>query len=538
MARNNFSQKNCNKKLAGPDLSDLPDRSDCLSAARLFLTTLAVAPLALVCQAATYEPSTLAPPAPPREFRGVWVATVANIDWPSQEGLSTAQQKAELLSILDRAVRLRLNAVIFQVRPACDAMYASALEPWSEYLTGRMGQAPTPFYDPLDFAISEAHKRGLELHAWFNPYRARHISAKSAIAASHITRTHPQIVRSYGKYLWLDPGEPGVQEHTFSVVMDVVQRYDIDAVHFDDYFYPFKEKDSAGRELDFPDEASWKQFGAKGRLNRDDWRRQNVNLLIQRVYRAIKITKPWVKFGISPFGIWRPGNPPRTTGLDVYSKLYADSRKWLAKGWVDYFAPQLYWPIDSPEQPFPVLLRWWAEQNTTERNLWVGLDATKAAENRNREEIAAQIRLARRQTGVSGQVFYSMKSLMNNADLDATLQREAYSHSALVPASPWLSCALPARPRLTARIRGGEQVKISWESGGTEKPFLWILQTRTDGQWATEILPAATVSKILDARPPEAVAVSAVGHCATLGPSATLEMRSSEAPRAKKQHSD
>ncbi len=424
MACNNFSQENCSKKLAGPDLSDLSDRSDCLSAARLFLTTLAVAPLALVCQAATYELSTLTPPAPPREFRGAWVATVANIDWPSKEGLSTAQQKAELLSILDRAVQLKLNAIIFQVRPACDALYASTLEPWSEYLTGTMGKAPEPFYDPLAFAVAEAHKRGLELHAWFNPYRARHFTAKSTIAPSHISRTHPQLVRSYGKYLWLDPGEPGVQEHTFSVVMDVVQRYDIDGVHFDDYFYPYKEKDSAGRELDFPDEASWKQFGAKGRLNRDDWRRENVNLLIQRVYRAIKIAKPWVKFGISPFGIWRPGNPPRTTGLDVYSKLYADSRKWLAKGWVDYFAPQLYWPIDSPEQPFPVLLRWWAEQNTTQRNLWVGLDATKAGENRYSEEIAAQIRLARRQSGVSGEVFYSMKSLINNANFDATLERE------------------------------------------------------------------------------------------------------------------
>jgi uncharacterized lipoprotein YddW (UPF0748 family) len=306
--------------------------------------------------------------------------------------------------------------------------------------------------------------------------------------------------------------------------MDVVQRYDIDGVHFDDYFYPYKEKDSAGHELDFPDEASWKQFGAKGRLNRDDWRRENVNLLIQRVYRAIQITKPWVKFGISPFGIWRPGNPPRTTGLDVYSKLYADSRKWLARGWVDYFAPQLYWPIDSPEQPFPVLLRWWAEQNSMERNLWVGLDATKVGENRNPEEIAAQIRVARRQAGVSGEVLYSMKSLMNNANLDATLGREVYSHSALVPASPWLKSAQPERPRLTARIRGGGQVKISWESSGTNKPLLWVLQTRTEGQWTTEILPASIVSKSLDTRPPDVVAVSAVGHCATLGPSAALEL--------------
>ncbi len=450
MACNNFSQKNDGKKRPQ---SEMPGRPDVSTVSHIVLTLLVLAGSLLLCGAATYEPSSLAPPAPPREFRGVWVATVANIDWPSKEGLSTAQQKAELISILDRAVRLKLNAVIFQVRPACDAIYDSAVEPWSEYLTGAMGHAPSPYYDPLKFAIIEAHKRGIELHAWFNPYRARHISAKSAISPSHISRTHPQLVRNYGKYLWLDPGEPAVQEHTFNVVMDVVQRYDIDGVHFDDYFYPYQEKDAAGRELEFPDEPSWKQFGSKGRLNRDDWRRENVNLLVQRVYRAIKLAKPWVRFGISPFGIWRPGSPPQIKGFDAYARLYADSRKWLARGWVDYFVPQLYWPIESPEQSFPVLLRWWAEQNVKERNLWPGLDTTKVGENRGPEEIAAQIHLARRQTGVSGEVLYSMKSLMSNTSLDTTLERQVYSHPALVPTCPWLSTARPQKPNLTLRLK-------------------------------------------------------------------------------------
>lgn len=219
----------------------------------------------------------LAPPEPMREFRGAWIATVANIDWPSKPGLPVAQQKAELIALLDRAAQLHFNAIIFQVRPACDAMYASSLEPWSEYLTGTQGQAPEPFYDPLAFAIEEAHKRGLELHAWFNPYRARHLKAKSPVAPNHISQTHPEWVRKYGGQLWLDPGEPGVREHILRVVLDVVNRYDVDGVQFDDYFYPTPEKDADGHEIDFPDEASWKKYGEATGLSRDDWRRENVN---------------------------------------------------------------------------------------------------------------------------------------------------------------------------------------------------------------------------------------------------------------------
>jgi uncharacterized lipoprotein YddW (UPF0748 family) len=230
-----------------------------------------------------------------REFRGAWVATVANKDWPSKPGLSTAQQKAELLAILDRAALLKLNAIVFQVRPQCDAMYASPIEPWSEYLTGTMGRAPQPFYDPLAFAVEEAHNRGLELHAWFNPYRALHDSSRSPVATNHISKTRPDLVRKYGKYLWLDPGDPDVQIRSLRVVMDVVKRYDIDAVHFDDYFYPDKES-----PLDFPDGATWRKFGADGPLNRADWRRENVNTFVQRVYESVHAAKPWVKSDTNP----------------------------------------------------------------------------------------------------------------------------------------------------------------------------------------------------------------------------------------------
>ncbi len=316
-------------------------------------------------------------PAPAREFRAAWIATVGNSCWPSKPGLTTAQQKAELLAILDRAAALKLNAVIFQVRPACDALYQSSIEPWSEYLTGIQGRAPSPFYDPLAFAVAEAHKRGLELHAWFNPFRAHHAQAVSPIAPNHVSRAHPEWVRPYGKLLWLDPGEPAVRDYSVRVVMDVVKRYDVDGVHFDDYFYPYAETNSAGVKMDFHDDATWKKFGASSGLARDDWRRHNVDLFINEIYHHIKAEKPWVKFGISPFGIWRPQNPPGIKGFDAYSEIYADSLKWLHEGWCDYFSPQLYWGIEPPAQSFPALLAWWNGQNIRHRHIWPGMDSLK-----------------------------------------------------------------------------------------------------------------------------------------------------------------
>jgi len=371
---------------------------------------------------------------PAREFRGVWVATVANIDWPSKPGLSTADQKKELLALLDRAVQLKLNAVLFQVRPACDAFYNSKFEPWSEYLTGTMGRAPQPFYDPLAFAVEQAHARGLELHAWFNPFRAHHFQTVSPIAASHISRTHPDLVRSYGKYLWLDPGEPAVRDYSLSVVLDVVKRYDVDGIHFDDYFYPYKEKGANGKDVDFPDEASWRKFGVRGKLGRDDWRRQNVNEFVERVYKSIKTLKPWVKFGISPFGIWRPGNPPQIRGYDAYAKLYADSRQWLVNGWVDYLAPQLYWTNDSKEQSFSALLDWWSHQNPKGREIFSGIAASNAGKWPP-EEIPNQIRLTRKQPGAGGYILYSLKSLQTNPALEQSLEHDLNVQPALPPSA-------------------------------------------------------------------------------------------------------
>ena len=499
-----------------------------------FLCGLVAIGIPLTLPAATYEPSGIVPPAPVREFRAAWVATVANIDWPSQKTLSTREQKAELLAILDRAAQLKLNAIIFQVRPACDALYASRIEPWSEYLTGTMGKPPEPFYDPLAFAIEEAHKRGLELHAWLNPYRARLRASTSPVAANHISKTRPQLVRQYGEFLWLDPGEREVQEYSLSVVMDIVRRYDVDGVHFDDYFYPYKVSGGAGKELDFPDDSSWQRFGARGKLSREDWRRENVNAFIQRVYKSIKAAKPWVKFGISPFGIWRPKNPPQIKGLDSYAELYADSRKWLLNGWVDYFAPQLYWAIDPPDQSFPVLLRWWAEQNVKGRNLCPGLDSTKVSgrsESRRgwqSQEIVNQVRLTRAQAGADGHIHWNMKSLMRNTAFDEVLQRELYQKPALMPPSPWLGHAQPRKPKLTV-VKGepGSQMEISWAAGGPGKTWLWLLQTRTSGGWTEEILPASRMSRVWNGAVPEVVAVTAVGRNGEVNTPSVLQARGS-----------
>lgn len=481
--------------------------------------------LAVPACATSYKPATLTPPQPTREFRGAWVATVGNIDWPSRSDLTVPEQKAELLAILNRAAQLKLNAIIFQVRPACDALYASRIEPWSEYLTATMGKAPQPLYDPLAFAIEEAHKRGLELHAWFNPYRARHPNARSAISANHVSKTKPHLVRQYGGYLWLDPGEKEVQDYSLSVVMDVVNRYDVDGVHFDDYFYPYPERLPGGKDRDFPDEASWKKTGAGGKLSREDWRRDNVNTFVRRVHESIKQTKPQVKFGISPFGIWRPGHPPQIKGLDAYDKLYADARLWLANGWADYFAPQLYWSIEANEQSFPVLLDWWNAQNPKKRHIWPGLNTTKVREPWKPQEIVNQVRLANKQPVSAGHVHWNMSSLMRSAELGAALGQGMYAQSALVPACQWLDSAPPPKPKLNVVASSDSSVKLSWGPAAGEKVWRWVLQFRRGGAWTTWILPAEWRSHILDGEPPDVLALSAVDRVGNMSSPMTLATR-------------
>jgi uncharacterized lipoprotein YddW (UPF0748 family) len=409
-------------------------------------------------------------------------------------------------------------------------------------LTGEMGRAPEPFYDPLAFAIAEAHKRGLELHAWINPYRAKN-SSTSSVSPNHVSRTDPALVRSYGPYLWLDPGDPKVRNLTTRVALDIVRRYDIDALHMDDYFYPYRESRN-GRELDFPDDATWRRYEREGgTLARDDWRRENVNLLVRQLNDAVHAVKPWVRFGISPFGIWRPGNPPSVRGLDQYAEIYADARKWLRQGWVDYFTPQLYWPVRNPQQRYDELLRWWVEQNVFNRNIWPGNYTGKVAFTNasafRTDEILEQLRLTRAQPGATGNVHFSMKVFLDNPDaLNERLASGPYAQPALVPATPWLDVGSPAAPTVAVRTDAGRamleilptaQPPVPIGLGGTSTvsttPWLWVVQTRGESGWTTEIVPAAVRSRPLAARgspAPRQVRVMAIDRLGAASPAATL----------------
>lgn len=472
---------------------------------------------------AGYEPSGITPPAVEREFRGAWVASVQNIDWPSKPGLPVDQQKSELLAILDRAAQLKLNAILLQVRPAGDALYASKLEPWSEYLTGQMGKAPSPYYDPLEFAVEEAHKRGLELHAWFNPFRARHASAKSPAATNHVSVTRSSAVLRYGRELWMDPGQWAAREHSLKVILDVVKRYDIDGVHLDDYFYPYPEKLANGKERVFPDAASHKKYMADGGgLSLEDWRRANINGFVEKLYAGIKAEKKHVKFGISPFGIWRPGYPPQIKGFDAYEGLYADSRKWLVEGWLDYFTPQLYWSIDAKEQSYPVLLKWWAEQNVKKRHLWPGDAVSRIGPKRPAEEIINQIQLTRKQDGASGSTLWNFKPLLKNAGgIVDLLQKDVFAKPALIPSSPWLETKPPQAPVLQAQLGKGA-ARFSWQPGAEDKPWWWVLQRKTGTGWSTEIFPPGKTNLTVTVLP-DTIALSAVDRFGNVSKATVLE---------------
>jgi uncharacterized lipoprotein YddW (UPF0748 family) len=455
------------------------------------------------------------PPDAPREFRAAWVATVQNIDWPTKRGLSTIEQQKEAIAILDRLVELNMNTAILQIRTTCDAFYKSDLEPWSIYLTGEQGKAPEPIYDPLEFWIAESHKRGIELHAWFNPYRAKHAQAKdSQLHASHIANTNPDVVKQYGDFLWMDPGEPFAAQRSYDVFMDVVRRYDVDGIHIDDYFYPYpvRNPNHVG-DVDFPDDASWaKHLKETGKSpmptrpstgpatmpasqDRADWRRDNVNQLVERIYKGKQEIKPWVKFGISPFGIGRPGKAPGITGFDQYDKLYADAELWLQKGWADYWTPQLYWPIAQKAQSFPVLLDFWISMNTAPNvHFWPGVYTGRLIEEGARQfhpqEPIDQINITRsRGEKSNGQVHFSMKVLMDEKNEGVKLMREyGYYAPALVPASPWLGDKVPVQPRanLTTTDAG---VTLRVESAGGEAVRWWAVWDKTDAGWAFSVKP-------------------------------------------------
>lgn len=392
------------------------------------------------------------PTTPNVEFRGVWIATVENIDWPANRNLPVETQKADFIRLLEMHAANNMNVMIVQVRPAADALYPSPYEPWSEYLTGRQGQAPSPSWDPLKFMIEETHRRGMEFHAWLNPYRAVFNMKSSSIAPNHLTRTNPEMFLVYGNSRegykkYFNPGLPETMQHTVKVVKDLVKRYDIDAIHMDDYFYPYR---IAG--VEFPDQRTYEKYG-KG-LKKDEWRRSNCDSIIKMTHEAIKAVKPKVRFGVSPFGIWRNrsqdamGSETRG-GQTNYDDLYADILLWLQKGWIDYVVPQLYWERGHRLADYDILLKWWNDHSYG-RQVYIGHGIYRAGSNsawRDRNEIPAQIRELRKYPDVQGSVYFSSKSFERNPNgWNDSLRRNYYHYPALVPAMPWIDNSAPAQP--------------------------------------------------------------------------------------------
>lgn len=362
-------------------------------------------------------------PAVRAEFRGAWISTVHNLDWPSK-GLSAAQQQAELVRLLDSAKKLGLTDVFFQVRPEGDAFYRSSLEPWSRFLTGTQGKDPG--YDPLAFCIQEASKRGIRVHAWFNPYRAS-VRAGAPLASNHMARRFPAHAHKVGSIVCMDPGAPEVQDHVVKVVADVARRYNVAGIHFDDYFYPYPP---AGKTVNFPDSKTYQRYRAGGgKLGLADWRRDNVNRLVQRASQEAKKARPGIVFGVSPFGIYTRGQPATVkAGLDQYNTIYADPVRWMRSGWVDYLAPQLYWKDKSP-QCFTELLKWWRSPEVNPRGvpIYPGIAAYRMSEQGwAAEEIVRQVALSRTVgRGASGHVFFRMATMANNTKGVASMLKRA-----------------------------------------------------------------------------------------------------------------
>jgi uncharacterized lipoprotein YddW (UPF0748 family) len=395
------------------------------------------------------------------EFRGVWVATIGGIDWPKPNSRKSVDlQKYDLINMLDSFQNLGMNAIIFQVRPASDAFYQSAYEPWSVYLSGTQGLATVPFYDPLKFIIEESHKRNMELHAWFNPFRALVDSRKNPNPKNHFTWLHPEWCVNYGGKRYLDPGIPAARKYVKDVVMEVVRNYNIDAVHMDDYFYPYKVN-----RMEFPDGVSYNIYG-RAFTDKSDWRRDNVNTFVKDLSLEIKKAKPALKFGISPFGIWRNiGKDPdgsNTNGSSNYDDLYADILLWLKSGWIDYVMPQLYWERGHRVADYTTLLEWWS-RHSYNKHLYIGhgvyrVGTEKVAAWQSGYELEAQVNDLRLIKNVHGSCMYSANSIIrNNRNLKSNLY-QVYNKLSIIPPMKWLDDIAPLEPNV---IRNGNTVIIN-----------------------------------------------------------------------------
>ena len=399
-------------------------------------------------------------PYPKREFRGAWIQAVNG----QFRGIPTEKLKQTLIDQLNSLQGAGINAIIFQVRPEADALYASQLEPWSRFLTGVQGQAPSPYWDPMQFMIDECHKRGMEFHAWINPYRVK-TSLKSELSPNHLYNIHPEWFVTYNNQLFFDPALPESRRHICMVVADIVSRYDVDAIHMDDYFYPYPAKG-----MDFPDDASFARYGG-GFTNRADWRRSNVNILIQKIHETIRGLKPWVKFGISPFGIYRnEKNDPlgsKTNGLQNYDDLYADVLLWARNGWVDYNIPQIYWQIGHPAADYETLVKWWAK-HTENRPLFIGQSVMNTIQNADPKnpsmnQLPRKMALERAYQTIGGSCQWPASAVVENAGKyrDALVQ-EYHKYPALVPVFDFMDDKAPGKVRKVKKVWTEDGYMLFW----------------------------------------------------------------------------
>jgi len=418
---------------------------------------------------------------PKREMRGAWIATVSNIDWPSQRNLTPKAQREEMRYMLDELAKNKINAIIVQIRPTADAFYPSALEPWSNWLTGKQGLKPAPYYDPLQFIIDEAHKRCIEVHVWLNPYRVTNSDNIDILHKDHLYYKNKNLFVKYGGKYYFDPGLDETREFLNRVVEDIVEKYDIDAVHFDDYFYPYKVANE-----EFPDNNSFRNNPRGFAPNqKEDWRRNNVNMVIAELQRTIKELKPWVEFGISPFGVWRNDNmDPRGSatraGVQNYDDLYADILKWLNEGTIDYVVPQLYWEIGKKVADYEVLVKWWSE-NSYGKNLYIGLYPSGLGSKTNPawtngNEIARQLKMNKLYPQVEGAVYFSAKSLINGKQgLNDSLQNNYYKYPAITPVNHNIQGEPSAQPQNIRTIKDGDEAYLIWdhvnEEGGCKVSY-------------------------------------------------------------------
>src|ERR1035437_4789522 len=416
---------------------------------------------------------------PKREMRAIWVATVGNIDWPSASNLTVEQQKKEFIELLDLCKAYHMNTVVFQIRPCADAFYASAYEPWSQWLNGKQGQKPDPYYDPLTFASAECRKRGLDIHVWVNPYRAVTDTTKFQTTADHITKTHPEWFLTYGKTKYFNPAIPEVRNFVVKVISDIVRRYDIDAVHMDDYFYPYRITG-----VEFPDDQSFKIYSRGYTDNqRDDWRRNNVDLIIKQMHDSIKAIKPWVEFGISPFGVWRniatdPKGSKTKAGQTNYDDLFADVIKWQQEKWIDYVTPQIYWERGKVVADYTILADWWSK-NTFGAQLYIGqapyrIDPkAKDIPWQTADEIIGQIKLNRKYKNIGGSMFFSAKFMRSNPlGLEEKLLEKYYRYPALTPVNPRIDELKPQEP-LNAQITvENGRMQFNWTKDENTKSFV------------------------------------------------------------------